>query len=231
MRTFANIGASILSTSRHGDTVKDLARKGVSLVAEHGDAILQVVRDCTSGEAISSLCNGKLAVSQEAIRLEIERVEWLQPYLRELICGVDGISLHLQCKCYGGLLAAQIRLRVNELILAAHEQKVILNVVEERYCGLNLWGKALLRLCMIVANDPLRYVLQESLSAQGLKTDSANRVISIDLGGVKAIQRLLEPMLTQWPGSIPLSLIGVEGCDHVVGGILVKMRAFPGITL
>lgn len=231
MGTFANIRASIRLASRNRGIVKDLVRKGVSVAADHGDTIRQLARDHASGEAVSRLCNECITVSQEVIHLEIARIGWMQPYLQKLTCSVDGITLNLQCKRYGCLLAARIRLRVDTLMLTTDKQAVRLHVVEEEYVGLNLMGKVLLRLCMIVINDPLSYILQESLPARGLEMDNANRVISIDLGGIKTVQRLLEPMRAQWPGLIPLGLIGVDGCDHVAGGIIVRIRAFSGMTL
>lgn len=205
----------------------DNLKEHVRLVLEHSDSLGHLLHDGFSPEALHHIQKGEFLVSQNALRVELERIEDLKPVLKSLRCSEDGIVIEFEGKRFWGKVAVQLHVRIEELKVTEEVQTLTLGIVDETRAGQDLCGRILCGIGSVLVGSFTRYAIERSKLGKHAEFEDENRRMRISLGELEQVRALLEPKVPTWEGSVPLRLLAVDGCSHVEGGILVRLSLSP----
>ena len=210
----------------------DLFKDAVGSALDHSDTIRLLLKDYFNAEAIRSVSDGRLLISEDVIRSELMHVEEMAAVMKELHCGQDGILILLEGKHHGLEIEAQIRLQILRLILTESTQTLVLHVTEaKRPLGKNLLGKIVCGVGNALIGNLTRYALKNCDLGEYTTYDEQKRLIEVRLDELPNVQRLLQPQVGSWKDSVPLRLLGVQEAIHVAEGVEMRLVVSPALRL
>jgi hypothetical protein len=209
--------------------LKDKLKESARLALKHRDSIGQLLYDNFSKDALVHIRERRLLVSEDAIRMEVERVEGTTPWVKSIRCEPDGVLLELEGVRFGGTISARLRVRVEKLVLTVEEQSLVLRVVEEAILGRDLLGRILCSFGSVLLRSFTGYAIEQSQFRRYAVFDEPKQQMTIRLGELEIVRQMLEPKIPHWPASVPLGFLGIDGCDHVGAGVLLHLKTLPSI--
>jgi hypothetical protein len=207
----------------------DRLTESARLALKHRDSIGQLLHDNFSKDALAHIRERRLLVSEDAIRMEVERIEGARPWLKSIRCEPDGVLLELEGLRFGGTISVRLHVRVEKLVLTVEEQSLVLRVVEETVLGRDLLGKILCGFGSVMLRSFTGYAIEQSQLRRYAEFDEPKHQMTIRLGELEIVRQMLEPRIPDWPASVPLGFLGIDGCDHVSAGVLLRLRTLQPI--
>nr|WP_320190671.1 hypothetical protein [uncultured Desulfobacter sp.] len=199
----------------------------IRLLLDHSDTIGRMMHDNFSNSALTHIGDRKLMVSQETIRMELEKIEETKPWLKSLQCRPDVIEIDLEGKRFGAAMGARLLLRIEKIIVKYEAQSIVLRVVEEATAGRNLWGKILCGVGSAILGSFMQHALEVGNLKRYADFDESNHLMTIRIGELDTVKRMLDPKIPGWPESAPLNFLGVDGAEHVEEGIIMNLVPSP----
>ncbi|WP_027184423.1 hypothetical protein [Desulfovibrio inopinatus] len=201
----------------------DTLQKALSAISGHQEGMTRLLQDNITSQAFAHIREGQLHISQETLRRELEKIEDIQPFLKDLRCHADGIDVELEGKRFGGGVALHLRLAVETLVLTDQTQVLVLRILEETPIGQDTLGKVLCGVGSALVGSLARHSLNQTNLKQYAEFDETNQTVTIQLGELEVIQQMLKPKISNWSASAPLSIVGIRGCQHKENGVLLQI--------
>jgi len=210
------------------DRVKNLAKGAV----DHRDTIQLLLKDYFNTETVNHLSDRKLMISEDLIRNEVMHFEKAADVVKGLRCDPDGIIVELHGEKKGVAVEAQIRLNIRKLILTESTQMLVVHVAEEkRPVGANFLGKMVCWVGTAIVGNFTRYALQNCDLGEYTSYNDEEALVTVRLGELPNVRRLLEPQVRAWKDSVPLRLVGIEDAVHVNQGVELCLGVSPHLRL
>lgn len=148
--------------------------------------------------------------------------------LKELHCSAQGIVIGLEGEKRGVKLEAQVRLQIKELSLTESTQILLIQVIDEkRPTGRNLLGKIVCGVGATLVGDLTNFALKNCDLGDYIHYDDKQKLITVSLGAIPDVQRLLQPVHPSWKESAPLRFLDIKEGIHVSGGVELRLAVAP----
>lgn len=198
------------------DRLKNLARGASDLFKAH-----------LSGRLLESLKTGSLFITESVI------LEGLRSGLsghgisvESLSCTGEGVTADFVKRLVGATLDYTATIKVLEFEISAVRHEVVLQVVDDRLAGDNLWSKIVASLITLLVKDIVAGVLSFSDVEKTIRYESSERKAFLDLYDIPAVQALYteRPILRRRI----VDFVSIEKCVHESGGLRVFASFTPG---
>jgi hypothetical protein len=191
----------------------------ISGVLEHKDTAIMLLKYFNL-DVIKHLADGRLLVSEDVIRSQMQILEEPGVVLKELQCRPDDFLLVLQVTKHGAALEVQMRLQIRKLVLTEAIQTLVLHITEEKSpVGKNFFGKVAGRIGNALVGSLTNYALKSTDLGEHTHYDEGQKLITVNLGKLPDLRPLLEPIDPSREDSVPLRWLGIENATHVAGGV------------
>ncbi len=188
-------------------------------------AIRKELHNTFSGELLDNIATGHIYIPEHILLNGIATFSEVGPYTKDLRGDHSGLTVELEKKYIGARIKATVKVRVLKLVIDENEQVMVLKVVDEKVAGRGIYGKILMAIASVIMGKLTPFEQANKKLYEIADFDSSNRKVTLRLGELNAIQRVLKPAIPGNASSVPLKHIRIRGCEHVEGGIQAKI--FP----
>jgi hypothetical protein len=135
----------------------------------------------------------RIVVPEATIRATLKNILHEIPYisLESLQCQKDSIQLTFNISKYGTQSLAGARFQIIEAVIERENQLASIRIFDEKLIGKNIMGKCVTALINLIINDLFKTTVSLTQTNGLLNFSDQDRVITVDLSKLKAIQNLL----------------------------------------